>query len=49
MTARFNMYYQIHIERDIKIHVKSTQTLKQMLELITCKTVIYYTSEAFQC
>ena len=48
MTARYNMYYQIHIERDIKIHVKSTQTLKQMLELITCKTVIYYTSEAFQ-
>ena len=48
MTARYNMYYQIHIERDIKIHVKSTHTLKQMLELITCKTVIYYTSEAFQ-
>ena len=48
MTARYNMYYQIHIERDIKIHVKSTQTLKQMLELITCKTVIYCTSEAFQ-
>ena len=48
MIARYNMYYQIHIERDIKIHVKSTQTLKQMLELITCKTVIYYTSEAFQ-
>ena len=48
MTARYNMYYQIHIERDIKIHVKSTQTLKQMLELITCKTVIYYTSEVFQ-
>ena len=47
MTAKY-MYYQIHIERDIKIHVKSTQTLKQMLELITCKTVIYYTSEAFQ-
>lgn len=27
------MYYQIPIERDIKIHVKSIQPLKQMLEL----------------
>ena len=32
MTAKY-MYYQIPIERDIKIHLKSTQTPKQTLEL----------------
>ena len=32
MTEKY-MYYQIPIERDIKIHLKSTQTLKLMLEL----------------
>ena len=32
MTAKY-MYYQIPIERDIKIHLTSTQTLKQMLGL----------------
>ena len=32
MTAKY-MYYQIPIEKDIKIHLKSTQTPKQMLEL----------------